>query len=98
MVSAVPSGCKSCIPVKAEEFRGRSSYREALSGAIAMISSSGKPLTLAGVEVKRFKLWDQVTALASKARIPIADTILGKSGRTRGRSIIHRHLRWKDRE
>ncbi len=63
-----------------------------------MINSSDKPLILAGVEVKRFKLWDQVTALASKARIPIADTILGKSGCIRGRSIIHRLLRWKDRE
>jgi indolepyruvate decarboxylase len=44
-----------------------------------MINSSDKPLILAGVEVNRFKLWDQVTALASTARIPIADTILGKS-------------------
>lgn len=79
MVSAVPAGCKSYITVQAEEFRDQSSYREALSEAIAMINSSDKPLILVGVDVKRFKLWDQVTALASKAGIPIADTILGKT-------------------
>lgn len=79
MVSVVPVGCRSYIPVQAEEFKDPSSYKEALSEAIAMINSSDKPVILAGVEVKRFKLWDQVTALARKAGIPIADTILGKS-------------------
>ena len=52
---------------------------EAVSEATAWISSCRKPVIIAGVEVHRFGLQNDVLALAEGAHIPIAATMLGKS-------------------
>ena len=53
--------------------------REALKEAITMINTSKKPAILAGVEVHRYGLADELTKLMNKTGVPVAVTILGKS-------------------
>ncbi|WP_321507738.1 thiamine pyrophosphate-binding protein [uncultured Methanoregula sp.] len=53
--------------------------REALAESIALINRAARPVILAGVEVSRYDLAENVMALASRANIPVASTILGKS-------------------
>jgi indolepyruvate decarboxylase len=52
---------------------------EAVAEAVAWINSSRKAVIVAGVEIHRFGLQDDVLALAENSRIAIAATILGKS-------------------
>ena len=52
---------------------------EAADEAADLISRSQKPVIVAGVEIHRFGLQDQLLAFAEQARIPIASTLLGKS-------------------
>ena len=52
---------------------------EAAAEARQLLEQSKKPLILAGIEIHRFKLQDEVLALAEAAKIPIAATVLGKS-------------------
>src|SRR5262249_10818258 len=52
---------------------------EAVAEAAAWINSCQRPIVIAGVEIHRFGLQDDVTRLAEDANLPIAATILGKS-------------------
>lgn len=52
---------------------------EAVAEASSRVSNCKKPVIIAGVEIHRFGLQDQVLALAEAANIPIAATMLGKS-------------------
>jgi len=52
---------------------------EAAAEAVELISKAQRPVIIAGVEIHRFALQDQLLALAEKTRMPIASTILGKS-------------------
>ncbi|MCA9266395.1 MAG: alpha-keto acid decarboxylase family protein [Planctomycetales bacterium] len=56
---------------------------DALAEAVAetkqLLSLAERPLILAGVEVHRFQLQDQLLALAQSTNIPISATLLGKS-------------------
>ena len=52
---------------------------EAIDEALGRLNSAKRPIIIAGVEIHRFGLQDQVIALAEKAQIPVAATILGKS-------------------
>ena len=52
---------------------------EAADEAAALISSAEKPIIIAGVEIHRFGLQDELLALAEGSNIPISTTILGKS-------------------
>lgn len=52
---------------------------EAVRETTEKLNAAKKPLIMAGVEVHRFGLQDQVIQLAEQAGIPIATTILGKS-------------------
>lgn len=52
---------------------------EAVDEAVTLLNQSKKPIIIADVEIHRFGLQDQLLALAEKAQIPIAATILGKS-------------------
>jgi indolepyruvate decarboxylase len=52
---------------------------EALAESVAMLAKAKKPVILAGVELHRFKLIDQVVAIAEATNIPIAATLLSKS-------------------
>ncbi len=52
---------------------------EAADEAAALLAAAQRPMILAGVEVHRFGLQDELLELAERAQIPIAATILGKS-------------------
>ena len=52
---------------------------EAADEAAQLISRSSRPVILAGVEIHRFDLQDNLLALAEQSKIPIAATLLGKS-------------------
>ncbi len=52
---------------------------EAADEAVRLITASQRPVIIAGVEIHRFGLQDQLLALAEQAAIPIAATLLGKS-------------------
>lgn len=52
---------------------------EAAKETAARLRAAERPVIVAGVEVHRFGLQDDVMALAEKAGIPIAATMLGKS-------------------
>lgn len=52
---------------------------EATDEAVRLLASAQKPMILAGVEIHRFGLHDELLELAESAGIPIASTILGKS-------------------
>lgn len=51
----------------------------AVDDAIAWVSKAKRPVIIAGVEMHRFGLQDEVVALAERAKIPVAATMLGKS-------------------
>ncbi|MCA9133905.1 MAG: alpha-keto acid decarboxylase family protein, partial [Planctomycetales bacterium] len=53
--------------------------QEAIGEANLRLTAARKPLILAGVEVHRFGLQEQLLKLAETAEIPIAATLLGKS-------------------
>lgn len=46
---------------------------------IQMINSSNKPVILAGIEVHRYGLQNELLSFVEKSNIPVASTILGKS-------------------
>jgi TPP-dependent 2-oxoacid decarboxylase len=53
--------------------------QEALEEAISMINSSKQPVIVAGVEVQRFGLQDELLRLIDKTNIPVVSTVLSKS-------------------
>ncbi len=53
--------------------------KAALADAVAAIAASRHPVILAGEELHRFRLTDELLAFAHRAGIPVAATILGKS-------------------
>jgi len=52
---------------------------EAVAEAAQLIEKAEKPMILAGVELHRFHLQDELVALAEHTQIPVAATVLGKS-------------------
>ncbi len=52
---------------------------EALREATERLNSAERPVIIAGIEIHRFGLQDQVLKLAEQAQIPVAATLLGKS-------------------
>ena len=52
---------------------------EALAEAVALMNTARHPVVLAGVEVHRFGMHEEIIALIERANIPFAATILGKS-------------------
>lgn len=53
--------------------------KEAIAEAAERLQSATKPIILAGVEVHRFGMREQLLKLAEKHQIPISATLLGKS-------------------
>ncbi len=51
----------------------------AVNEAVDWVASAKRPVIIAGVEMHRFGLQDEVIALAERAKIPVAATMLGKS-------------------
>lgn len=56
-----------------------SALDEAVLETVERLTNAKRPLIIAGVEIHRFGLQDQVLQLAEQSNIPIAATILGKS-------------------
>ncbi len=57
----------------------RGALREAVAETRLLLEDCQKPLMLAGVEIHRFGLQDELLSLAETTQIPIAATLLGKS-------------------
>lgn len=57
----------------------KNALKEALEDATEMINSSDRPLIVAGVEMHRFGLGDEVVKLAEKHDLAMVATLLGKS-------------------
>lgn len=57
----------------------KQALREAIDEAAEIINASRKPVIIAGVEMHRFGLGDEVVKLAEKHQIPMCATLLGKS-------------------
>src|SRR6185295_19895216 len=53
--------------------------REAIEEATETINASQRPVIIAGVEMHRFGLGQEVVKLAEKHQIPMCATLLGKS-------------------
>lgn len=52
---------------------------EAIEEATALINRSQHPIILAGVEIHRFGLQEELLQLVEKTNIPVAETLMGKS-------------------
>lgn len=52
---------------------------ESVAEATRLLNASQRPVIIAGVEMHRFRLQDELLALAETSQIPIATTLLGKS-------------------
>lgn len=57
----------------------KNALSEALAEATSLINNAQKPVIIAGVEMHRFDLRDEVVKLAEKTKIPMCATLLGKS-------------------
>jgi indolepyruvate decarboxylase len=77
MVSVIPEGAYS--PSAEKPTSDPDALAEAVAEATRRISRSRRPVIVAGVEIHRFGLQDQLLALAEGAGIPITTTMLGKS-------------------
>ena len=67
----------SCANV--EEQTDQAALSEALSEVRTMLESANRPVILAGAEVGRFGLHDELTQIVERLNVPIASTLLGKS-------------------
>ncbi len=81
----IPRDMVSVVPPTAHVFhkqrivREPRALQEAVREAHERLNRAERPIIVAGVEIHRFGLQDQVLRLAEQARIPIAATLLGKS-------------------
>lgn len=81
----LPRDMVKVVPPQAPAYRQAEpvSNPEALAEAVAetkrLLAEAKRPIIIAGVEIHRFALQDQLIALAEATQIPIAATILGKS-------------------
>ncbi len=81
----LPRDMVDVVPDKPHQFRQSETIsdpealNEAVEEAVRWISSCKKAVIIAGVEIHRFALQDDVLALAEKSNIAIAATMLGKS-------------------
>lgn len=66
-------------PAEEKLVSDRDALREALEEAAELINSCHRPIIIAGVEMHRFGLGDEVVRLAEKHQIPMVATLLGKS-------------------
>lgn len=66
-------------PSEEKPVSDKNALREALEDAAEMINNSQRPVIIAGVEMHRFGLGDEVVRLAEAHQIPMVATLLGKS-------------------
>ena len=77
MVGVVPPGAHT--PRSEQPVSDADALSEAVAEAARRIAAARQPVIVAGVEIHRFGLQDQLLALAEGAGVPIATTMLGKS-------------------
>jgi TPP-dependent 2-oxoacid decarboxylase len=77
--SPLTSVSNDLINVGYEEPSDPLAMAEAVEEAAAMINTAEKPVIVAGVEIQRFGLQDEVLRLTEKTGIPVVATILSKS-------------------
>lgn len=81
----IPRDMVHVVPPSAQGFRrpeitvDEHALKEAIHEAHDKLSQAEKPIIIAGIEIHRFGLQDQVVKLAEQAQIPISATLLGKS-------------------
>ncbi len=81
----IPRDMVSVVPPTAHVFHKQRlvneprALQEAVREAHDRLNHAERPIIVAGVEIHRFGLQDQVLRLAEQAKIPIAATLLGKS-------------------
>lgn len=81
----IPRDMVKVVPGLPYEFRRAeprsdlAALAEAAAEATRLLNNCKKPVIIAGVEIHRFGLHDDLMRLAEQAQIPIAATILGKS-------------------
>ena len=81
----IPRDMVDVVPPAAQGFQrpkidvDEDALAEAIKEAKTRLENAKKPIIVAGVEMHRFGLQDQVLKLAEQAQIPIAATMLGKS-------------------
>lgn len=66
-------------PTKEKLKSNKDALREAIEEASELINSCEKPVVIAGVEVHRFGLREDVLKLTEKNKLPMCATLLGKS-------------------
>jgi indolepyruvate decarboxylase len=62
-----------------EELTDEDALAECMAEVVAMLDEAERPVILAGEEVHRFGLQDELLQLVEKMNVPVATTILGKS-------------------
>ncbi|ODS33132.1 MAG: putative indole-3-pyruvate decarboxylase [Candidatus Scalindua rubra] len=67
------------LPQRAPEPSNINALNEALREAKAIINAAKKPVIIAGIELHRFGLQDDLLQLIENTRIPVASTLLSKS-------------------
>lgn len=77
MVSVVPDGPHT--PTRKSPASEPEALCEAVGEAMRRIAASQRPVIIAGVEIHRFGLQDELLSFAEGAGIPITATMLGKS-------------------
>lgn len=77
MVNVVPQYPYSCDI--ANQTSNKAALEEALNEVIEKIKKSKQPVILAGVEIHRYGLAQELAKLINKTGIPVAVTLLGKS-------------------
>lgn len=77
VVTVVPDG--SYAAASSEPVSDEAVLEEAVAEAVRRLSKSRRPVIIAGVEIHRFGLQEQLLALAEGMGIPITTTMLGKS-------------------
>jgi TPP-dependent 2-oxoacid decarboxylase len=78
LVHAPLTGTRSPRPAEAEESDPKA-LAEAVAEVHAMLSTAERPVVLAGAEVHRFGLRDDLLCLVEHMNVPVASTLLGKS-------------------
>ena len=81
----IPRDMVHVVPPNVNPYRGlqdshdADAMSEAVKETVELLNQATSPVIVAGVELHRFRLQDEVLKLATEANIPIATTMLGKS-------------------
>ncbi len=81
----IPRDMVNVVPPVAHPYRREAqvsepqALAEAIREATERLKHAKRPMIIAGIEIHRFGLQDQVLKLAEQAQIPLAATLLGKS-------------------